>query len=193
MSDTAIADVGEILITLLQDNMGILRDTIMLISPGEIEPNDNVRLSLFLYQVIENPYMKNQEMQKIDSAHLKYPPLTLELYYLLTAHPAAGIPDRTDRTNEEHGILGKAMRIMYNSSILAFSDYELRITLNPMSLDDMTKIWTTFQDRPFRPSACYLVTPVYIDITRDTRVTRVVHKEMDEDYMIPKNEEEYGS
>jgi len=193
MSDTAIADVGEILITLLQDNMGIPPDTIMLISPGEIEANDNVRLSLFLYQVIENPYMKNQEMQKIDSSYLKYPPLTLELYYMLTAHPASGIPDRTERTREEHSILGMAMRIIYDYSILTFSDYELRITLNPMSLDDMTKIWTTFQDRPFRASACYLVTPVYIDTTRDTRVTRVVHKEIDEDYMIPKNEEEYGS
>jgi len=193
MSESAIADVGEILITLLKDNMGIPPDTIMLISPGEIEANDNVRLSLFLYQVIENPYMKNQEMQKIDSAHLGYPPLTLELYYMLTAHPAAGIPDRTERTKEEHGILGKALQIIYNSSILAFSDYELRITLNPMSLDDMTKIWTTFQDRPFRPSACYLVTPVYIDTTRETRVTRVVRKEIDEDYMISKNEDEYGS
>ena len=190
MPDTAIADVGEILITLLQDNMGILRDTIMLISPGEIKPNDNVRLSLFLYQVIENPYMKNQEMQKIDSAHLKYPPMTLELYYLLTAHPAAGISDRTERTKEEHGILGKAMQIMYNSSILAFSDYELRITLNPMSLDDMTKIWTTFQDRPFRPSACYLVTPVNIDSPRALRITRVESKKTEHDRMIPKTEEE---
>lgn len=190
MPDTEIADVGEILITLLKDNMGIPRDTIMLISPGEIEANDNVRLSLFLYQVIESPYMKNQEMQNIDSAHLKYPPLTLELYYMLTAHPASGIPDRTERTKEEHGILGKAMRIIYDYSILAFSDYELRITLNPMSLDDMTKIWTTFQDRPFRPSACYLVTPVRIDSERQKSVKRVESKEQQHDIMIPEEEEE---
>lgn len=190
MSDTAIADVGDALITLLRENMGIPPDTIMLISPGEIGPNDNVRLSLFLYQVIENPYMKNQEMQKIDSSYLKYPPLTLELYYMLTAHPASGIPDRTERTKEEHGILGKAMRIIYDYSILAFSDYELRITLNPITLDDMTKIWTTFQDRPFRPSACYLVTPVSIDSTRDLSITRVESKKTEHDRMIPKTEEE---
>jgi len=182
---TAIADVGDILITLLRDNMGIPPDTIMLISPGEIEANDNVRLSLFLYQVIENPYMKNQEMQRIDSAHLKYPSLTLELYYMLTAHPASGIPDRTERTREEHGILGKAMRIIYDYSILDFSDYELKITLHPMSLDDMTKIWTTFQDRPFRPSACYLVTPVVIESTRDMRVKRVVEKKTAQEQIVP--------
>ena len=190
MSETAISDVGEILITLLRDNMGIPPDTIMLISPGEIEANDNVRLSLFLYQVIENPYMKNQEMQNIDSAHLRYPPLSLELYYMLTAHPASGIPDRTERTKEEHGILGKALQIIYNSSILVFSDYELRITLNPMTLDDMTKIWTTFQDRPFRPSVCYLVTPVNIDLERQKSVKRVESKEQQHDRMIPEEEEE---
>ena len=135
MSDTAIAEVGDVLITLLKDNMGIPQDTIMLVSPGEIEANDNVRLSLFLYHVLENAHLRNQGMQQIDSTHLKYPPLTLELYYMLTAHPSSGIIDRTERTKEEHGILGKAMQILYDNTLLTISDYDLRITLNTISLD----------------------------------------------------------
>ncbi|HLB71680.1 MAG: DUF4255 domain-containing protein [Candidatus Methanoperedens sp.] len=190
MSDTAIADVGDALITMLRDNMGIPPATIMLISPGEIEANDNVRLSLFLYQVRENAHLRNQEMQQIDPSHLKYPPLPLELYYMLTAHPSTGIPDRTERTKEEHGILGKAMQILYDNTMLTISDYELRITLNTMSLDDMTKIWTTFQGKSFRPSACYLVTPVKIDSMREMSVKRVERKETESGSMVPEREEE---
>ena len=190
MSDTAIAEVGEALITLLRDNMGIPQATIMLVSPGEIEANDNVRLSLFLYQVRENAYLRNQDMEQIDSTHLRYPPLPLELYYMLTAYPSSGITDRTERTEEEHRILGKAIQILYDNIILTISDYELRITLNTMSLDDMTKIWTTFQGKSYRPSACYLVTPVYIDSTRQMGVKRVESKETDSGQMKPNPGEE---
>lgn len=191
MSDTAIAEVGDALITLLRDNMvEIPSDTIMLISPGEIEANDNVRLSLFLYQVRENAYLRNQDMEQIDPTHLRYPPLPLELYYMLTAYPSSGITDRTERTEEEHRILGKAIQILYDNTILTISDYELRITLNTMSLDDMTKIWTTFQGKSYRPSACYLVTPVYIDSTRQMGVKRVESKETDSGQMKPNPGEE---
>lgn len=193
MSDTAIAEVGRELIRILRENFAINMelppDTIMLISPGEIEANDNVRLSLFLYQILENAHMRNQDMQRIASSHNKHPPLTLELYFMLTAHPAAGIPDRTERTMEEHGILGKAMRILYDSTTFTISDYELRITLNTMSLDDATKIWTTFQGRSYRPSACYLVTPVKIESENEEEVKRVVSKKTERDEIIPKREE----
>ena len=71
----AIADVGVTLIELLKDNMeepGFSRESIVLFSPGEIDSNDNVRLSLFLYQVLENVHLKNQEMQVTDpkTAHI---------------------------------------------------------------------------------------------------------------------------
>jgi len=55
MSDYgAIAYVGETLIEILRDNMEDLipRDSIILASPGEIDAKDNVRLSLFLYQIL---------------------------------------------------------------------------------------------------------------------------------------------
>ncbi len=201
MSDyKVIADVGETLITLLRENLKDLipnPNEIVLISPGEIESNDTVRLSLFLYQVLENIHLKNQEMEKINSARLRYPPLTLDLYYMLTAYPSS-IQDRTERTKDEHMILGRAMQVFNDNSILLGSALkgnlgatgdELHITLNPTSLDDITKIWNTFQGKPFRLSVCYLVTPVNIDSTREMGVQRVVSKETDHDEMEPKREE----
>ncbi len=58
----------------------------MLASPGEIEENDDVRLSLFLYQVLENVHLKNQEMQIKDPTTLTFPPIALDLYYMLTSY-----------------------------------------------------------------------------------------------------------
>ncbi len=89
MSDyRAIADLGETLIELLRDNMQDLiprRESIVMASPGEIEANDDVRLSLFLYQVLENIHLKNQEMQIKDPTTLKFPPIALDLYYMFNS------------------------------------------------------------------------------------------------------------
>ncbi len=191
MSDyTAIADVSYTLIDLLRNKMeGLIDpDSIVVVSPGEIEANDNVRLSLFLFQIIENVHMKNQEMQIINPTKLKYPPLIMDLSYMLTSYPSSGIQDKTERTKEEHSILGKTMQILHDNSIitdpflrgsLTDDGQELHISQNPLNLDDMTKIWSTFQDRPFRPSVCYLVSNVRIESTREKESKRVIDRKFD--------------
>ncbi len=198
MSDyTAIADVGETLIDLLRGNMENLipDDSIALVSPGEIQANDTIRLSLFLYQVSENVHMRNQELQILDPTTFNYPPITLDLFYMLTSYPSSGILDLTERTKEEHSILGRAIRILYENAIIAGTalkgslseNYdEMHITMSHLSLDDITKIWNTFQDKPFRPSVCYLVTPVMIDSTRMMSTQRVVLQEKIYSHIIKK-------
>jgi hypothetical protein len=185
MSDyTALSDVGETLIELLREKMQELIpfDSISLVSPGEIEGKDNIRLSIFLYHVEENIYLKNQEMEKIGSSVLKAPPLALDLYYMVTSYPSPGIQDRTDRTREEHSILGKAMQVLHDNSVLtgsvlkgslSASDTVLHVMVTSLSLDDMTKIWSTFKEKSFRPSVCYLVTPVKIESLREKKIHRV--------------------
>ena len=191
MSDyTAIADVSYTFIDLLRNKMEdiIDPDSIVTVSPGEIEANDNVRLSLFLFQIIENVHMKNQEMQMIDHTKLKYPPLIMDLLYMLTSYPSSGIQDKTERTKEEHSILGKAMQVLHDNSIitdpllrgcLTDDGQELHISQTPFNLDDMTKIWSTFQNRPFRPSVCYLVSNVRIESTREKEAKRVTDLKFD--------------
>ena len=118
MSDyTAIADVGETLKKLLWDNIkddstakSIIEseDQITLSSPEEIESDK--RLSLFLYQVTENDYLKNQEMQSVNSTKLKYPPLSVNLFYMVMPH--------TQNREKDHIIVGKVMQIFYDNAIL---------------------------------------------------------------------------
>ena len=185
MSDyTAIADVGETLVELLRGNMqGLPADSIALVSPGEIEGKDNIRLSLFLYHIEENIYLKNQEMEKIGSSVLKAPPLALDLYYMLTSYPSPGIQDRTERTEDEHSILGRAVQVLHDNLVLtgsvlkgslSASDIVLHLMVTSLSLDDMTKIWSTFKEKSFRPSVCYQVTPVKIESSRKKKIHRVI-------------------
>lgn len=193
---TAIAEVGETLIDLLRDNLDSgIRDSIVIISPGEIETGDNIRLSLFLYQIIENTHLKNQEMQTtdpFDPTRLKYPPLNLDLYYMLTSHPSNEIKDKTERTKEEHSLLGRSIQILNDNSILKGSalrgslaehDDELHLTMVPISHGDITNIWNTFLDKPFRPSVCYQVTPVTVESTRKIESERVTERKLEKSFI----------
>lgn len=186
---TAIADVGETLIRLLRDNMNDLipADSVVLMSPADVEGQE-IRLTLFLYSVVENPYLKNQQMRDLSPTQLQYPSLPLDLHYLLTAFASTQIPERTERTLEEHRILGRAMRIFHDNAIvdgsvlqgnLAGTSEELRIILNTISLEDLTRIWGVFPNRPYRPSISYMVTPVTIDSTRITEAKRVVLRDLE--------------
>lgn len=192
----AIADIGETLTELLRDNMQDLiprRQSIVLASPGEIEENDDVRLSLFLYQVLENIHLKNRNMQIKDPKTLVFPPVALDLYYMLTSYPS-GVQDISERTKEEHSILGRVIQILNDNAVLtgsvlkgglARNGHDLHITLSPLSLDDMTKMWTTFPGKTFRSSICCLVTPVIIDTKREITVQRVLSKEAGYNRTVP--------
>lgn len=185
---TVIGDVGETMIQLLRENMqGLINPaSIVLASPGEFEAQDNPRLSLFLYQVVENAHLKNQEMQSLNTTTVQYPPLTLDLYYMLTSYGSTQVADKTDRAVEEHKVLGRAMQIFYDNAVLRGSllrgslsgaDEELRLTLHPAPLEEMNRLWNSFPDKPFKLSVCYLVTPVKIDATRKMEVRRVLERD----------------
>jgi len=111
---TAISDVGKTLIKLLWDNIkddgtanSIIgsEDQITLSSPEESDK----KLSLFLYQVTENAYLKNEELQSLNTTKLKYAPLVLNLFFLVTPH--------TENSDNDHIILGKVMQIFHDNSI----------------------------------------------------------------------------
>ena len=185
MSDyTAISDVGTTLIKLLWDN--IKNDSqvspiiesendITLSSPEESDK----KLSLFLYQVTEEAYLKNQEMQIINSTKLKYPPLSLSLFYLVTPH--------TSNSENDHRILGKVMQIFHDNSILRGSvlhenlvGEELKLILNPLSMEELNKICTVIlKNKPYKLSVCYEVTPVRIESMREREVARVTKRELE--------------
>jgi hypothetical protein len=144
----------------------------------EVQDETSARLCLFLYQVLENPYLKNQEMQKINSDIIKQIPLTLDLFYLLIPY--------AKQKKTEYEILGRAMQIFYDNAILkgsalkeglAGTDKEFRVVLYPLSIEEKTQLWNTFPEKGFKLSVCYKVTPVEIESTRKIEAKRVLRKE----------------
>lgn len=190
MSDyTVIADIGATLIGLLRESMGDLlsADAIALLSPAELEGQD-IRLTLFLYAVSENPHLKNAPAPPAPPGIRRAPPLQVDLSYLLTAHGSRLITDRTERSLEEQRILGRAMRVLYDNSLLAGSvlkgglagsTAQFRINLQPLSLDDLSKIWTALPNNALKASAGYQVSPVAIDSTRSTGGKPVVERTLE--------------
>jgi len=188
MSDeSVISSVGETLITLLRQNMTDIpspEESIILYSPGELGA-ETTRLMLFLYAIKENEHMKNQPTQNLDPTMSRYPPLTVDLYYMLTAYPS-GETDKTERTKGAHSLLERAMRIFYDNSILRGAvlkgcfentDVELRLLLTFLPLEEQAQIWNTSGDNAlYRLSVFYQVTPVEIESIREVEVHRIVEK-----------------
>jgi len=189
---SVIKDVGETLKRLLEsiswEDIGLSvteKPKIILKSPKELEKEtDKHLISLFLYQIQENVHLKNQEMQQTNSTRLQYPPISSDLFYLVM--PYLG-KEPSDQDREiEHQMFGKIIQTFYDNAILRGSalkgclegsDEELRLILNPISLDDLTKLWTSFPETPYRLVLTYIVTPVRIDSTREIGAKRVVEKE----------------
>jgi hypothetical protein len=180
-----IRDVSLTLIDLLKNDMTEVASRIALGPPRTA--GTDLLLTLFLYKVTENPDLKNRERvvlpQPGGNVIQRRPPLTLDTYYLLTAH---GGTDEL-KVLEAHQALGRAMRVFYDNGIIQGSllrakdpskgltaNSVLRVTLNPISLEDMTRIWSVFPDTPYEISVTYLVTPVEIDSSTEITGAPVV-------------------
>ncbi len=137
------------------------------------------RINLFLYQTQMNAAWRNQDMpRQIKPNETGQPPLALDLYYLVTAYER----DDGDASVIAHRLLGRAMRMLHDHPLLgadeirtALTDNDLadqiervRITPQPMSVEEFSKLWTTFQVG-YRISAAYQVSVVLIDSTRASR------------------------
>src|SRR6516225_6442436 len=94
MSDyTVLAELGDALVSVLFAEMNsdpvvkTLIDSesrISLQSPADLKNDNSVRLSIYLYRVVENGYMKNRFPVEGNGGRLRKPPLALDLYYLIT-------------------------------------------------------------------------------------------------------------
>lgn len=196
-SYTAVADVSRTLLELLRDEiedrsdvLNVAPDQVVLGTPAEATSDADVRLSLYLYRVEENPAMNNRIQQEVADGERSDPPLTLDLYYLLTAYPAGGSGDVTARTSDQQRVLGLATQVLYDNATVQGEraagslgdDARLAISLESESLDELTTLWTAVTDDPYQPSTSYHVSPVEIDSREvesfervgetDTRVSR---------------------
>lgn len=185
-----IGDVGHTLVSILRDGMGGLEvsdQQIELVSPAQYDV-DQVGLSLYLYHISENDHLRNEPRELPDLATQPGDPLVLELYFLLTAHPADSDTARTSDTMEQHRMLSEAMRTLRENAILsgpnlegtASGDERLYVTINRQSPENVMDIWNSFQDMSHLPSVSYVVTPVIIHTERKGVPERVIESRYEE-------------
>jgi Pvc16 N-terminal domain len=196
MSVDSIRYTSETLIRLLRANIDELNtENAIVASPVEIRNLGNVRLTLYLYSIVENPDLKNEDWILVNDRQSQKAPLSLDLYYLLTVYPDETQPAEGlhDSNIEAHRTLGRAMRVFYDNGILSGSmlqgtlrnlDQPLRLTLNPITVEDLTRIWSVFPETSYRPSVCYLVSPVRVDSEETTDTQRVVDRQLDHAPMV---------
>ncbi len=127
---------------------------------------DKSPLNLFLYQVAKNPTWQNQDLPQQSKGQPARPLLALNLHYLITAGE--------DNQINAHEKLGKAMLKLHDTPLLSgfASDSgiknqvdPIRVTFQPLNLDEMSKLWSAFQT-PYRLSAAYEVSVVLIESER---------------------------
>lgn len=151
----------------------IALDQISLASPAQLNENNGGGgstsqpiLSFYLYQAIPNGQLNNRAPISLGGGKLHYPPLSLNLFYLLV--PLGATPEA------DLLILGRAMQVLAAAPIIRanFLDSQLRpespevrLTLNSLNLEEMTRIWNAF-NQPYRLSVCYQVQVVSIDSIR---------------------------
>lgn len=205
MSDFhAIGGVSETLRALLLDRMELPPELapaplrVSIGSPRSEVANpllaaENPRVNLFLYRVVESGWLKNQEIPGSGNASAYgYPPLSLEMHYLVTAYGTRDVQSSFQETLS-HFLLGSTMRVFHDHAIVTealltvrdpvgtpilhdslVGEFEkVKISLEPVSLEDLSKVWTALT-QPYRVSATYHVSVVQIESRQQRQFPRRV-------------------
>jgi hypothetical protein len=119
-ASTAIGMVSESLRNLLAKEM-TLTPTVAVTILAPDEAGGDRRINLFLYRVLENSALKNGDwrMKRGEPARIVPPPLSLNLYYLMTPY-AQNDPLTGNAT--AHEMLGEAMNTQSSHRTLSFKE-----------------------------------------------------------------------
>jgi len=193
----AIAAVTAVLRGLLYEGLaaaegvgGLSGLDVTAVAPLKDGGGNTPRLNLFLYAVSPNAARRNADLPARDGrgARLTNAPLALDLHYLLTAYGAGNF--------QGEAMLGLAMHVLHETPMLtadlisrvlnsgeadagetgvsvSIEDLrgqlgEIRITPEPLGLEEISKLWSAFQ-APYRPCAAYTASAVLIEGGRPAR------------------------
>ena len=151
-----------------------------------LQPPDKARdgvtaeqLNLFLYQTSYNAAFRNSDApSRTRPGEVGPPPLALNLHYVMTAFGRG----ETDNTALSHRVLGGELSLLHDHPLLAAQELKdaleeggvhlqaerVRVTPQPMPLEEMSKLWTSFQTS-YRLSAGIQASVLLIDSARPVR------------------------
>jgi len=137
----------------------------------------SVGVNLYLYQVTPNSALRNadQPSRRGDGTVLEPPQIALDLHYLLTFYGK-------EQELEPQRVMGSVLRYLNSRplltresirnaklsvSVLAESNLDaqielVRLMMMPMTLEEMSKLWSIFFQSPYVPSIVYQASVVLI-------------------------------
>jgi hypothetical protein len=157
-------------------------------TPEEMRVAGSQGLSLWLYQVVRDEFRLNAPPERVGFSQLRRTPLPLRLHYLVTPVVNPNPLDLNASAQREQEILGLALRALHDRAIfrgadlqytLAGTPHELHTRLEPLSLEEITRIWQAL-GRSFQLSASYEASVVLIESAHSVSVgppVRVVQPE----------------
>jgi hypothetical protein len=138
----------------------------LFIGPLDDPDVGNASLILFLYRIAPNASLRNREHRVPNPAP---PPsvivhdnaLPLDLYYLLTVGTRPGASEEPLLTTL--GFAMQALQAMPEITGTGVDHETVRLTLEPLSTEETSRIWALFPVANYRTSVAYLASPVWID------------------------------
>jgi hypothetical protein len=131
-------------------------------NPPEMHENNFEGLSVWLYRVVRDEEQLNAPAVRENGA-TRMPPLPVRLHLLMTPLRK---PDVVNGPELEQVILGKVLHSLYDHPFfrgadlqgdLAGTESEFHVRLEPMTLEDITRVWTAL-DAPYELSVSYELT-----------------------------------
>ncbi len=149
-------------------------------------------VNIYLYRTSIDAVRRNDELpaRRDDGSLMVRPKLAVSLHYLVTFHGKDDelVPQRLmgavlatlhtrplisrslieDVNDESADPNGQHQYLVFNDLIDA--DEPVRVSPDPMSLDDLSKLWSVFFQSPYQLSATYLASAVLLEETLETPV-----------------------
>lgn len=135
------------------------------VGPLDDAEASSAALVLFLYRIVPSATLRNREHRVPSSTpgqvNVFKNALPLDLYYLLTVGTMPGASEETPL----HW-LGSAIQALQENPDVIVPDMgseAVRVTLEPLTTEEASRIWALFPTVNYRTSVAYLATPVWID------------------------------
>lgn len=176
---TAIAEVSKRILGLLREGIVPMllpkEDMIGLCSPDNTA---DYMLGLYLYQVEQSESFRLSGKQNIGLYNQKYPPVVLDLHYMVTPYYKSDVKFLAE---EEQIVLGRTIQIINDNSSIVYDNGELvELTLENKNMDEIQKIWGS--NSFYRTSVFLSARAVIVESAREKDVARVKEFVIDTDH-----------
>lgn len=153
----------------------------VVIGPPDDKNANDAQIVLFPFKLLPNTSLRN--MERVIPPDMRGDVLThenslpLDVFYLLTVGNPFAADSEAPIAPDSQVWLGVAIRALQSSPDLigeAVGGDTVRLSLEPTTTEEMSRIWALFPNAEYRTSVVYLASPVWIDPLQAPVAARVV-------------------